>query len=437
MTTALFFHAHPVVRERYESALGCSITFVNSKTSQLSAGYDERTGIAKDPLPVVLAKHAPDWRAPEPLVLLGFSAGCWAVRHFLRDAQNRRDVAAAVLIDGLHGESAASLGGVLEYARLCIREPRRHRLVVTNSDIDPVTYASTDDAAAWLHSELDVGSARLDHWSKAGAVFCVDDPGRHVDAAGHRDQLLTHGVDACAEHVRPFLDALRDTEPAPPVHPDALDGTPWRNPSLTLGERCVLLSLAEMDRENPPSSATVAKYLSGCVRGGKRLGLAKGNHCSAAGGWALEECLFAGESRPHAWRAGAKENIADAIAAGCWHPVEEIRSGKWMPSRGDVVIYDRSQPGSPETAWWGHYDRILACAADGYDNLGANEGPRGEWRTQFTPWSLDRIEGVIAYPRKAPQPAHPVPEELRRRAIALRDLTLAQTIAEAPWRDWR
>lgn len=440
--TILFFHGPAAPREKYEAALGGPYTVVFPPGASLSASYDERSGLARTPLPAVLDRYAPGWS--QPLVLLAFSAGNWAVRHWLRDPANRELVACFVSIDGLHGESMASLGGVLEFARMCEADPARHRLVVTNSDIDPIKYASTDDGSAWLLDELGVQRERRDHWTGGRGVFVVDDPGDNRTAAGHVAQLQKWGVEACATYVRPWLEAMRPTEPPPP----SVIRAPWLDASLGLGERALLLALHEAESEPVPTGATLAKYLAGCERAGAPgLGAylkrqaetgSRPNHCAAAASW----CAFRvdAEGVPHKWRAGAKELRADAIAAHAWHEASEARAGVWLPSRGDLAIYDRSQPGKPETSWWGHVDRVQSVAGDGFENVGANELARGGWRAgQFTPFETEKLLGFIAYPAAPSDPPQEPPRHLLspeqiKIYTAARDASIAATIAEAPWR---
>lgn len=104
----------------------------------LSASYDEKTGIAHDfpSLEAFMAEYAPDWRPGDPLVLLGFSAGAWTLRYYLRDPAARELISAAIFLDGLYGSADGSslhsaYDGVLEFARMAQADPQRHRLVMT------------------------------------------------------------------------------------------------------------------------------------------------------------------------------------------------------------------------------------------------------------------------------------------------------------------
>lgn len=165
-----------------------------------------------------------------------------------------------------------------------------------------------------------------------------------------------------------------------------------------------------MQRENPPSPARKAELFLPCVRKGKPIwrtltpAQAKGlNHCAAfasGAAWAVAE---EGEEIPHSYRAGAKELMDDAIHHGSWVPASKTRSG-WRPEVGDLAIYDRSQPDRPETAWWGHVDRVSEVGPASYRNIGANEGSGGAWVEQWTPYQHPKLLGFITYPQSADVP---------------------------------
>ena len=184
---------------------------------------------------------------------------------------------------------------------------------------------------------------------------------------------------------------------------------------MTLGEMCVKKAIEEMERQNPPEKEDLARYFSECVRGGRKLGITKGNHCAAFASWtalqAAEEGGFNPDDLPHFPRAGARELMADAIDSRCWHQKSEVTEGIWMPAPGDLAIYDRSIPGRPETAWWGHVDRVIEVKGDKFKNIGANEVPNATGINatciEWTYLNHPRVLGFIAYPRtQEVAPAH-------------------------------
>ena len=166
----------------------------------------------------------------------------------------------------------------------------------------------------------------------------------------------------------------------------------------SLGQRCVEWCRQAMAKENPPSAATLALWFSHAERNGKKLGITRGNHCAIAQSVAALESTSKGENIPHRPRAAAKELRDDARSRGAWHDRAEVLAGTYTPNVGDLAVYDRSQPGRPETKWWGHVDRVSAVFAASFENIGANEGPGGSWRVQRTDFSHPSLLGFVAYP---------------------------------------
>ncbi len=204
----------------------------------------------------------------------------------------------------------------------------------------------------------------------------------------------------------PNVDLYRGAEPASPPFPAHADTEPppatERVPDVevdpgTIGERAVAVAFAEMDAQNPPTAKTVAKYHSVAVRNGRRLGIKKGNHCASAASWCGREALREDEVLPHQLRAGAKELMRDAVARGTWRPIASVLDGSWTPSVGDLAIYDRSKPGKPSTAWYGHVDRVSKVGETDYENIGANEGFKGAWKVARTKYSYRRLLGFVDY----------------------------------------
>jgi hypothetical protein len=109
--------------------------------------------------------------------------------------------------------------------------------------------------------------------------------------------------------------------------------------------------------------------------------------------------LLPGEVAPHEPRAGAIELQQDAIKQGRFRPVAEVRAGKWLPRPGDLAIYNRSNPGKPETSWWRHVDRVIRVSGDGarYENIGANE-VAGAWNLESSSFDNPKLLGFVEYP---------------------------------------
>lgn len=181
---------------------------------------------------------------------------------------------------------------------------------------------------------------------------------------------------------------------------------PAMDPSMMgMGEWCALWCEDQASKSPVPSPSMIAEWLAPCVRGSRgdaiRLGLTSGNHCAAAQCAAMKAAQSSWNWEPHDYRASAKELMQDAMDRGSWRPASRWHSGEWEPRRGDLAIYDRSIPSRPETAWWGHVDRVIAVRGPGeVETLGANEGPRGEWRREVLKSLHPRLLGFVEYPRR-------------------------------------
>jgi hypothetical protein len=415
MLQVVGLHVSPAHRDRYADALrGIEYCFTPwvSRGAQLSAGYDERRGLAsKYPRLRDFLEAETAWRPGDRLVLVTWSAGTWAPRAWMRSAEDRALVDALVILDGLHAgrdesdPTDAAYEGILEFAREALDDPATKLLIVTTSEIRP-PYASTTAVAAEMLDRLGItlgGPSRpkRDHAELPGLkVLDWRSTPRGTTGKDHADHVRVLGPQLLRDVVVPFARGLGCLEP------------PWRNPALPLGERCVLWSREQMTREPRPSAATLASWFSRAVRNGRALGITKGNHCAIAASYAALACALDGEEIPHEPRAAARELQADAIARGCWHEAREVWDGVWAPRGGDLAVYDRSKPGRPETSWWGHVDRVSGPPEEtGYWNLGANEGAGGAWREQISRYDNPRLLGFVAYPRLAPTVVRPEPPE--------------------------
>lgn len=114
----------------------------------LGSGY---TDWAKaHPLAEVLRGHG--WDGSQRVVLVGWSAGVFPIRQWLRAPENRALVAGALLLDGLHSAGppcqADAVAPLVAYAQT--GKP----LAVTASLIVPGSYASAKDCLDLLRSSL-------------------------------------------------------------------------------------------------------------------------------------------------------------------------------------------------------------------------------------------------------------------------------------------
>ena len=203
----------------------------------------------------------------------------------------------------------------------------------------------------------------------------------------------------------------------------------------TLGELCLRWCREQYAVEPVPSRETLAAWFELANRGLDKMVLAgtRLNHCamaqSAALAFGATEQQALNLKFPHGMRAGAKQLMSDAIERHRWHAVSEARAGVWTPHPGDLAIYDRSQPGRPETSWWGHVDRIIEAGEREYSSIGANEGPGGAWKIDIgVPYAWSTLLGFVAYPQgEAEPPVHLLSPEDVARIKGMVALTLDQT----------
>lgn len=109
-----------------------------------NTGYDEATGIAKEypTLRGLLTAVAPGWSPGTPLIVMGYSAGGWALRYYLRDASARGDITTAVFLDSLYGApnnqcDLSPYQGVITYGKEANASPASKRLIMTYSQGHP------------------------------------------------------------------------------------------------------------------------------------------------------------------------------------------------------------------------------------------------------------------------------------------------------------
>lgn len=164
----------------------------------------------------------------------------------------------------------------------------------------------------------------------------------------------------------------------------------------SLGERATAVALQELQkgvREVPDGSNTgpdIRKYLAGCERGGRRLGLSSGNWCAAFACYCAFQAADAEDSVPHRWRAAVAEIWADALAVGAAHLADT-----YVPRVGDLAIYKRSG-GDPTRGGIGHVGRVVRPpGADGsYETVEGNH----ENRVAQVKHTLGDAVGWVSYP---------------------------------------
>lgn len=182
----------------------------------------------------------------------------------------------------------------------------------------------------------------------------------------------------------------------------------WRNPTLTLGERCVAFAESELVndvKENAPKSYTslrIKDYFKICTRisDGKEIAIGlsftAGNWCAAGASFSLHESLLPGDEIPHGYRLGVVEIISDMQKLGTFRSIAEARSGAYKLKVGDPIFFDRSDPKNPESTWWRHIGRVHTVGVGGkFTCISGNSG--GKWRISNHDLSQKTLIGFGEY----------------------------------------
>ena len=175
----------------------------------------------------------------------------------------------------------------------------------------------------------------------------------------------------------------------------------WQNPLLTLGERCVAFAENEMNngvKEDHPNSFTsprIREYFSICTRktNGKEVpvSLPAGNWCAASASFCLKNSLLPGEIPPHGYRLGVVEIVNDAQEKRLWNSITAARGGSYELKIGDAVVFDRSNPSNPASAWWRHIGRVYDTYGTTFRCISGNNG--GTWKISSHTLSQANILG--------------------------------------------
>jgi hypothetical protein len=183
----------------------------------------------------------------------------------------------------------------------------------------------------------------------------------------------------------------------------------WNDPTLSLGERCVAFAENEMangvaeDKSGSFTSPRLREYFSICTRltNGKEVpltGFSAGNWCAAGASFCLHESLLPGETLPHGYRLGVVEVVSDLSVRGLYHKVDEVRNGTYQIKKGDVIIFDRSNPSNPASTWWRHIGRVYSTDNHGnFQCISGNNG--GRWKISNHKLSQPTLLGFGEYPK--------------------------------------
>ena len=139
------------------------------------------------------------WNGQDPLVIVAWSAGVFAVRSWLNRGDDRAvPRLGLLLLDGLHGGSVVGsckpdlMAGVLRFASDAARDPSARLLINTATGIIP-PYSSTGDCQAFVEG----------HASSSPSVQLYSYPGD--DAAAHTAQVRDVGPGLMRRVVEPWI----------------------------------------------------------------------------------------------------------------------------------------------------------------------------------------------------------------------------------------
>lgn len=185
---ALLLHGRDADVPLYEQALGGAARNIHWGSG--APAYSEVAGLARDypTLRAFLEAEVPEWSPGTQLVLVAFSSGGWAARHWMRHQADRELVSALLLLDCLYGEPgggpcpARVVEGPIQYGLLAAAQPRQRTLVATSSSY-------TQPCVARLKRAL----------PKSPAIHIF------APAGTHREHMTAAGPESVREWVAPKL----------------------------------------------------------------------------------------------------------------------------------------------------------------------------------------------------------------------------------------
>lgn len=363
-------------------------------------------------LPTLAAKlgAAQPLDAYERVLLVTWSAPYALVEDVLAIKADAAALTGFVALDSGYGTPTP---GVVDYARRAVNGECLY--YATYTDVPTYTYPSTGDflAAVVQHVGEPDGLFDVEHLSHDAAALSVA-----VHRGGDSVGAFWRGEHVRAQRRGPArvlaalaaLDGVADTVKAPPVAQEAPApaSAPAQGTLRGLGLRALALAkaaLAARVREAPAGSnrgTEVDRYLDGCVRGGKRLGVRGVPWCAAFASWCVWTAAYgddgpadalhwtpatAGTDPPIGYRASVTELFADAWATGAWRDMQAAET----PQPGDLVVMRRDGE-DPRTGGKGHVEIVSAHLADGsLVSIGGNVADR----VSETPRHLSDLVGWI------------------------------------------
>jgi len=229
----VLYHIIPQFQARYVQPirdLGVSVKVVPIVAGAYSASYDGRNGVARKPFHDLLSENG--YREGDRVVMVGFSAGCWALRHYLSKPQGQSGIDCAVYVDGLHGGlqngqcSSISLRGTIEFENtpgklLCVSFSQiktEHEGYASTSNCARVAEAAYQGGGeAYFISGVDDDGQPL--WTEPGEVI-PDAKGSGSGKTAHARQLQLVGPAMMGKIVAPWLRYALQVPKPPSIDPE-------------------------------------------------------------------------------------------------------------------------------------------------------------------------------------------------------------------------
>ena len=379
MNLALFVHADPSMRQRYQAQIGAewTIAFVNKPAADpgLSSAYSRLALANRAPdgriVPNLIAKYAPpaDWYN---VILITFSAGYALAREVLKSEADRDALAAYVALDSIHAATDAAGLPLAEHVAPFIAYAKSAAagdavFWLGHSDVKTYGYESTTETAAAIAEAV----------TPANGFFV-----RAYDVRPASQQRQEHGA-ALAEwgplFVAGAVGQLDPGESPDPVVDDA-----------SYSERAKFGALADMVLDEAledfragvredlgrNDGTRIREYLENFSSLGLRPPL---NWCAlAVSEWMLNACDALDIDPPIKGSVGAQAFMAQMKASPrCrWLKPPELTQEL---ARGAVVVWRR-----PPLTWTGHIGIVSSLSAQTFRTIEGNSGPAGDRVAQMT-----------------------------------------------------
>ena len=402
----------PSTRARYEQALGdINYEWLTVKGPAGGTSFEREVEANRDSDGRLLPHYIKLAKNPvQSVTVIAFSAGYGFARALFKSEGDREAVDAFLAVDAIHasipkarGKAAVAyrkaaklradhddprsyvdMKQLAGFVAFCARAAKEEAFAcLISSEITP-HYASTRETSTAITLELDIEENSGD--------FSVYHQ-RGNDKAAHIEACNVTGPQMASERLVPWLMSKHPSRPVfEALEPSQAEQTgveAWRDPELTLAQRCVAWSFNEMNMGVAEQSANwsprIAEYFRGVTRivNGREtvLGIDRGNWCAVGATFAEEESLLPGEVRITTRRVSGVEMQRDAVAAGTWRPLQLWLAKLWTPQVGDIVIWNRGKKKGP-TAWQRHVSRVTEVGA-GFRlvTIDANRG--NKWSQQL------------------------------------------------------